>query len=149
MRAPGGIGGIRRPIGRAHHRRPGRPPPESSCPPGPRCRQSGGMPRLLAVGDIHGCSRALDLLLADVNPHADDTVVTLGDYVDRGPDAKGVLDRLIDLHHTGRLIPLRGNHEQMLVAARTSRDERSFWLACGGEETLLSYGRSGRPAALA
>jgi serine/threonine protein phosphatase 1 len=107
------------------------------------------MARLLAIGDIHGCSRALDLLLADVNPHADDTVVTLGDYVDRGPDAKGVLDRLIDLHHAGRLVPLRGNHEQMIVAARTSRDERNFWLACGGEATLLSYGRNGRPGTLA
>jgi serine/threonine protein phosphatase 1 len=103
------------------------------------------MARILAVGDIHGCSRALDLLLADVNPHADDTIVTLGDYIDRGPDAKGVLDRLLDLHHTGRLVPLRGNHEQMILAARKDRDERNFWLACGGEETMLSYGRYGRP----
>lgn len=107
------------------------------------------MGRLLAVGDIHGCSRALDLLLADVNPHAGDTVVTLGDYIDRGPDSRGVLDRLIDLGRRVRLVPLRGNHEQMLVAARTSRDERNFWLACGGEATLLSYGRNGRPGTLA
>ena len=106
------------------------------------------MGRILAVGDIHGCSRALDVLLADVNPHGDDTIVTLGDYVDRGPDAKGVLDRLLDLHHTGRLVPLRGNHEKMIVAARRDRDERNFWLACGGEPTLLSYGKNGRPGTL-
>ena len=52
------------------------------------------MSRLLAIGDVHGCSRALDLLLADVCPRGDDKIVTLGDYIDRGPDSKGVLDRL-------------------------------------------------------
>jgi serine/threonine protein phosphatase 1 len=103
------------------------------------------MPRILAIGDIHGCSRALDVLLADVNPRGDDTIVTLGDYIDRGPDSKGVLDRLIDLHASGRLVALRGNHEQMMLAGRTSRDDRNFWLSCGGEETMLSYGRYGRP----
>jgi serine/threonine protein phosphatase 1 len=106
------------------------------------------MPRVLAIGDIHGCSRALDLLLADVNPHSDDTIVTLGDYIDRGPDSKGVLDRLIDLHHTGRLIPLRGNHELMLLDAPNLGDDRSLWLECGGWETLLSYGSHGRPGEL-
>jgi serine/threonine protein phosphatase 1 len=103
------------------------------------------MARLLAIGDIHGCSRALDLLLADVNPHGDDTIVTLGDYVDRGPDSKGVLDRLLDLHRTGRLVPLRGNHEIMLASARNLGDDRYLWLECGGAETMLSYGQSGRP----
>src|SRR5262245_65688086 len=106
------------------------------------------MGRLLAVGDMHGCSRALDLLLADVLPCGDDTVVTLGDYFDRGPDSKGVLERLLDLHRTGRLVPLRGNHENMLLLARSSRDERNLWLSCGGEETLLAYGRYGRPGTL-
>ncbi len=98
------------------------------------------MPRILAIGDIHGCSRALDLLLADVNPHGDDTIVTLGDYVDRGPDSKGVLDRLLDLHATGRLVPLRGNHEIMLLSAQALGDDRYLWLDCGGQATLDSYG---------
>ncbi|HEY1379663.1 MAG TPA: metallophosphoesterase family protein [Gemmataceae bacterium] len=105
-------------------------------------------PRILAVGDIHGCSRALDLLLADVNPRGDDTVVTLGDYIDRGPDSKGVLDRLLDLGQKVRLVPLRGNHEVMLLLARESRDERNMWLKCGGEAAMLSYGRNGRPGTL-
>src|SRR5438128_22389 len=61
--------------------------------------------RLLAIGDVHGCSRALDLLLADVCPRGDDKIVTLGDYIDRGPDSKGVLDRLLDLQRAERLIP--------------------------------------------
>jgi serine/threonine protein phosphatase 1 len=101
------------------------------------------MPRVLAIGDIHGCSRALDLLLADVNPRGEDTIVTLGDYVDRGPDSKGVLDRLIDLHGTGRLVPLRGNHELMLLAVRNQDDDPYLWLECGGQATMRSYGRAG------
>lgn len=71
--------------------------------------------RILAIGDIHGCSIALDSLLAAVVPQPEDKIITLGDYVDRGPDTKGVIDRLIALHATGQLIPLRGNHEQIML----------------------------------
>jgi serine/threonine protein phosphatase 1 len=106
------------------------------------------MPRILAVGDIHGCSHALDLLLADMNPHGDDLVVTLGDYVDRGPDSKGVLDRLIDLSRRARLVPLRGNHEIMLLSARLLGDDRFLWLDCGGQATLDSYVTAGRTGSL-
>ena len=55
------------------------------------------MPRTVAIGDIHGCSHSLVAILAAINPQPDDTIVTLGDYVDRGLDSKGVLDTLIDL----------------------------------------------------
>jgi serine/threonine protein phosphatase 1 len=98
------------------------------------------MPRVFAVGDIHGCSRALDCLLADLNPHGDDLVVTLGDYVDRGPDSKGVIDRLIDLGKRARLVSLRGNHEVMMLSARRLGEDRYLWLDCGGQATLESYG---------
>ncbi|MCE9532075.1 MAG: metallophosphoesterase, partial [Planctomycetes bacterium] len=70
--------------------------------------------RLLAIGDIHGCRTALDHLLELVQLLPGEMVITLGDYVDRGPDTKGVLDRLIDLHLAGQLIALRGNHEVMM-----------------------------------
>jgi serine/threonine protein phosphatase 1 len=73
------------------------------------------MARTLAIGDIHGCSAALDTLLAAVRPTADDLIITLGDYVHRGPDTPGVLDRLIDLHRTHRVISLRGNHEEIFL----------------------------------
>jgi serine/threonine protein phosphatase 1 len=106
------------------------------------------MARLIAVGDIHGCSRALDLLLAEIDPQVDDTVVTLGDYVDRGPDSKGVLDRLINLGRRARLVPLRGNHELMLLSARQLGEDRYLWLECGGQALLDSYGRPGRPGTL-
>lgn len=93
--------------------------------------------RILAIGDIHGCSIAFDTLLASVNPQPNDTIITLGDYVDRGPDSKGVVERLIALHKKGQLIALRGNHELMMLQARDGK--RSQWLAKGGDATLTSY----------
>ena len=71
--------------------------------------------RILAIGDIHGCSIAFDTLIASVQPQPNDKIITLGDYVDRGPDSKGVIDRLIALHETGQLTALRGNHELMML----------------------------------
>ncbi len=98
--------------------------------------------RLLAIGDIHGCLTALNTLLDAVAPEADDQIIALGDYVDRGPDSRGVLDHLIALHAGGRLIALRGNHDAMMLDARHLTD--SLWLACGGDATLLSYGITDR-----
>lgn len=65
--------------------------------------------RILAIGDIHGCTTAFDALIAAINLQECDRIITLGDYIDRGPDAKGIIDRLLALHHTGRLIALGGN----------------------------------------
>lgn len=62
-------------------------------------------------------------------------IITLGDYVDRGPDSKGVLDLLIDLHANGCLIPLRGNHESMMLDARSGTTLFSM-----GDQNLESYG---------
>ena len=78
--------------------------------------------RILAIGDIHGCSRAFDTLIDAVSPEPDDQIITLGDYVDRGPDSRGVLDRLVALHDGGRLIALRGNHDAMMLEARRRTD---------------------------
>src|SRR5262245_45828396 len=96
--------------------------------------------RTLAIGDIHGCSAALDRLLELVRPGPDDMIVTLGDYVDRGPDSRGVLDRLIRLHLTGRLVALRGNHEIMMLTARENYQYYETWLSVGGRSALKSYG---------
>jgi serine/threonine protein phosphatase 1 len=96
--------------------------------------------RTLVVGDIHGCSQALSAVLAAAALTDDDLVITLGDYVDRGPDSCGVLEQLLELYQTGRLIALRGNHDQMMLDAPNDNDSLRLWLACGGEETLASYG---------
>jgi serine/threonine protein phosphatase 1 len=105
--------------------------------------------RTLAIGDVHGCSRALRALLGAVRPTPEDRIVALGDYVDRGPDSFGVIEQLLALHRTGRLVALRGNHEEMMSCARNSWEEVRGWLACGGAETLASYSPRGDAGKLA
>lgn len=95
--------------------------------------------RTVAIGDIHGCSKALAALLEAVSPAQDDLVVPLGDYVDRGPDSQGVIAQLIALSDRCRVAPLLGNHEIMMLDAIADGDA-CFWLECGGETTLASYG---------
>jgi serine/threonine protein phosphatase 1 len=95
--------------------------------------------RHLAVGDIHGCFTALTSLASFVPFTPDDTLITLGDYVDRGPESFAVLDWLIAYSKRGRLVPLRGNHEIMMVRSRDSEASLSAWLSYGGDQTLASY----------
>ena len=102
--------------------------------------------RTIAIGDIHGCSAALDALLDAIRPRPEDTFVPLGDYINRGPDTRGVLDRLIDLSRRCRLVPILGNHDQKLLEAR-SGVHPTTWLGMGGLATLDSYG-PGRDIAL-
>ena len=99
--------------------------------------------RLIAIGDIHGCRVALDTLLQAVAPGKRDIVVTLGDYVDRGPDSKGVIDTLIDLSKKTRFVGLLGNHEEMMLEVIRGQEPHHDWLRCGGVETLDSYGFDG------
>jgi hypothetical protein len=67
--------------------------------------------RTIAIGDIHGCSAALDALIEAMRPGREDCIVTLGDYVNRGPDSRGVIERLIDLldHRRGYSKPGSSN----------------------------------------
>ena len=101
------------------------------------------MPRTIAIGDIHGCLAALNALLDAIKPTSADTIVTVGDYVDRGPDSRGVLERLLELEKTTNLVPLMGNHEEMLVAVLDRQMEPYGWLNHGGVETMDSYGFTG------
>ena len=71
--------------------------------------------RLIAIGDIHGHAAALAALIRLVKLEPEDTLVTLGDYLDRGPDSKGVLNQLIELESRCKLVPLKGNHEEMML----------------------------------
>jgi serine/threonine protein phosphatase 1 len=97
--------------------------------------------RTIAIGDIHGCARALNVLLEVIGPDGGDVIVTLGDYVNRGPDSRGVLERLIALDRECTLVPILGNHDQQLTAALASEPGAVFdWLEMGGAATLGSYG---------
>ncbi len=100
--------------------------------------------RTLAIGDIHGCITALKTLLAVIQPQPEDTVVTLGDYVDRGPDTRGVLDTLIALEKRTQLKPLMGNHEILFLEAISGRMDGEGWLQVGGRETMRSYTPDGK-----
>jgi serine/threonine protein phosphatase 1 len=101
-----------------------------------------------AIGDIHGCLEKLKSLLAACDAFRDSQsarFIFLGDYIDRGPQSKDVLDLLIK--GGGRrdrdFVCLRGNHEEMLIRAadkeRSDRDLMTWW-GNGGEATLKSYG---------
>ncbi|MFV3131444.1 metallophosphoesterase [Niveispirillum sp. KHB5.9] len=133
---------------------PAGPPPRSGPPAVPD-----GL-RVYAVGDIHGESRLLERMLEAIRADAADhppsatILVFLGDYIDRGPDSRGVLDIL-----AGDPLPgcgvrhLAGNHEAALVDFLDGRAGGMDWLAFGGMETVASYGlappRSPTPALLA
>ncbi len=96
--------------------------------------------RLIAIGDVHGCSVALKSLIEAIQPTPLDTLVFLGDYIDRGPDSRGVVEQVIALAERCHVVPLLGNHEEMLLAALEGKDNLRFWLKFGGQETLDSYG---------
>lgn len=97
------------------------------------------MKRTLAIGDIHGCLTAFETLLKEVKPTSEDVLVTLGDYVDRGPDSKAVLERLIALDEETTLVPLIGNHEVLFLDSWQAGALDSPWMKVGGRETLESY----------
>ena len=96
--------------------------------------------RTIAIGDIHGCRDALAALIDAIQPDSSDTIVTLGDYLDRGPHSRGVVEYLIGLSKRCRLIPLMGNHEEMLLDALRDISNLRKWLTCGGADCLRSYG---------
>src|SRR5699024_5633956 len=75
------------------------------------------MKRILAISDIHGELKLFDSLLEKLNYDADeDQLILLGDYIDRGPNSKGVLNRVSELKRNGAIV-LRGNHDEMMLNA--------------------------------
>ncbi|PSQ78102.1 MAG: serine/threonine protein phosphatase [Bacteroidetes bacterium QH_8_67_23] len=103
---------------------------------------------LIAIGDVHGCPDSLDALLDRLAPASDDHLVFIGDYIDRGPDSKRVIDRLLALREEQPCTFLRGNHEALMLdylqgeegspAAGATRALR-LWQQNGGGATLRSY----------
>jgi serine/threonine protein phosphatase 1 len=105
---------------------------------------------LYAIGDIHGELGKLERLLDRIGPSADDRLVFLGDYVDRGPESAGVVSRLIELGRRVSCIFLLGNHESMLLDFLGWKGAAYFggdaFLMNGGDRTLASYGFFGEHA---
>jgi len=103
------------------------------------------MRRVFAIGDIHGCVDELNVLLDHLAPGVDDVVVFLGDYIDRGPTPKGVIDRLLRLRREAvRTVFIKGNHEDMFLDfLGLGGHYGEAFLYNGGGPTLRSYGLAG------
>lgn len=101
--------------------------------------------RVYAIGDIHGRADLLDqlhdLIEADLSTAPEKTVIVyLGDYVDRGADSYGVIERLCRPRFSGvETVTLLGNHEDMLLQFLDAPYGASLWLTNGGDATLRSY----------
>ena len=97
--------------------------------------------RVFAIADIHGCNKTLRALVDKIVPTKEDQLIFLGDYIDRGPDSRGVLNYLISLKEQFRnSILLRGNHEQMFLESNLSPMAHERWIENGGEQVMMSYG---------
>lgn len=112
----------------------------------PDCAWRRAMSLTYAIPDLHGRLDLLELALEKIAEHSAgkiSTIVTLGDYVDRGANSRQVIARLIDWQsETLKLINLKGNHEAMMWETCNNFAELSWWIKNGGDQTLASYGQS-------
>jgi len=97
----------------------------------------------IAIGDVHGNYRALDDLLTTLKPEivAGDVVVFLGDYIDRGPNTRGCIDRLLVLEDEidADVVYLCGNHDDWLLRTRRDHTRHTWLFATDPFQTILSY----------
>ena len=100
------------------------------------------MEKIFAIGDIHGCLHKLKSIMVNIDIDAqNDTLVFIGDYIDRGPDPRGVVNFVLGLRESiNHVIFLKGNHEQMFLNYLRDDKHKRFFLANGGGRTLSSYG---------
>ena len=102
--------------------------------------------RIYVIGDIHGRLDLLDTLIGKINadlksaPTPEPLTVTLGDYIDRGPNSRGVLERLAQNPFPMPYVALKGNHEELLTTFLDDPSILDKWRRLGGMETLHSYG---------
>jgi serine/threonine protein phosphatase 1 len=98
--------------------------------------------KLFAIGDIHGRADKIDEMISriEINPE-EDTLVFIGDYIDRGPDSKGVVNSIINIRKKiEHVFCLLGNHEQMLLDYHLHRKNEEIFFMNGGNVTAFSYG---------
>ena len=98
--------------------------------------------RTIVIGDIHGHIKALVGLIDLINQNPEDTFVFFGDYINRGPDSKRVLQFIIDLRQRCNVVCIMGNHEEMMINAYADPSTMGWFLENGGHATLQSYGNA-------
>ena len=99
------------------------------------------MPRRIAIGDAHGCLKTFVKLVEEgIRLTREDALYPVGDFIDRGPDSKGVLDYIADMIRKGfHIVPVRGNHEEMLLETLIDPGHLTSWIYNGAEATLQSF----------
>src|SRR3979411_459107 len=109
-----------------------------------------GMSLTYVIPDIHGRDDLLSAALTEIAAHAGGEaglIVTIGDYVDKGPDSKQVIDRLLSGVADGwNLVALKGNHDAMMAESLRDPSKMAAWMEKGGDPALAPYG--GDPAAV-
>ena len=107
----------------------------------------GKVEKLFAIGDIHGCLSHLEKLMEEINPSLnpqEDTLVFLGDYIDRGPDPKGVVDFILRIKQENpNVVCLKGNHEEMFLDWVCNGSNYELYIYNGGGSTIRSYSQEG------
>ena len=98
------------------------------------------MGRFIAITDIHGELTKLENVLSKIELRNDDTFVFMGDYIDRGPDSKGVVEKVIEISKLFKTITLIGSHEYALLHAKTDDYYNYLFWNYGGPATVKSYG---------
>jgi len=96
--------------------------------------------RVIAIGDIHGCLPALETVMKLISPQKEDIIITLGDYIDRGMQVRECFDLLMNIAERCRLVPILGNHDEMLLQLLEDSRFLLDWLGYGGTTTLYSFG---------
>lgn len=102
-----------------------------------------GFKSLYCIPEVHGNIDSLDVILNRILPlrfsvGQEDSLVFLGDFIDRGPDSDKVLDRLISIRNE-KILMIRGNHEEFFLKALTGSVHYKHWISSGGFSTLCSY----------
>ncbi len=96
---------------------------------------------LFAISDIHGCAKTFAAMLDQIQLSTGDELYLLGDFIDRGPSSKQLIDHIWSLQKQGYQIHcLKGNHDQMMLDAREDSKAYEDWLLSGGRETMDSFG---------
>ena len=100
------------------------------------------MKRIFIIGDIHGCSRTFkSLLFNTLKVTKSDDIYLLGDYIDRGPSSKKVINRILKMQKQGyQLFPIKGNHELLLINSADYVQNHIAWFKNGAKATLKSFG---------
>ena len=98
------------------------------------------MSRYIAITDIHGEFKKLESVLSKIEVRSDDVFVFMGDYIDRGPDSKAVVEKVIEISEKHETITLIGSHEYALLHAKQDEYYDYLFWNYGGPATVRSYG---------